>query len=233
MMPPPAPRQRRIEVIGDSITGGADIVDFTGRPRGDGTRTYATYIARYFNADVNILSKGGMGLNSSIFGGRFLELPDRFPRTDDFNPGIGGDIPWDHSSFPADVVIINLGTNDARGIQDTTNPDWAEFTVEAFRDRYVQFAEDIIKAYPNAKIIGTIGMMDRLFLYPYIVQAAEIFNERHGREIFFTAELTPLPEDFYVYVDGVRHNHGHPNYEGHVRHARQLIELIKDITDWG
>lgn len=115
LLAPPAAPQRRLEFIGDSITVGMGILGEGGLEADDAWRTYAAYTARQFGADLQVLAISGMGLISSLFGGPFIQLPDEFPYTDNLNrPRMA----WDPSAYVPQVVVVNLGTNDAAGVGD-------------------------------------------------------------------------------------------------------------------
>ncbi len=158
---PPAPKAPlTFDVIGDSISGGYGCL-WDGTPHQgfhpkyqDGTQTYAFLTGKAFGADVRVCQVSGYGCvrgqnandeNMQILYPYLCLNRDETP------------YPFD---TPADVVIINLGTNDSRvGVSGT------EFQVGA--KNLMQLAR---QKNPNAKIVWCTGMMGTF--YGNEVQAA-------------------------------------------------------------
>jgi lysophospholipase L1-like esterase len=114
---PPAAPTRRIEFIGDSITGGFGNLDATGSVNQfttemqEGTMTYAVLAAKELGANASIISRSGIGF--CITNGRD-SIYDYYTKTAVVpSSAVGSTAEWDFNANPSDVVVINLGTNDA------------------------------------------------------------------------------------------------------------------------
>lgn len=220
---PPAAKELKIEVIGDSISCGDGIYankqDFGGT-QGDGWSTYAAYAARKLNADLNTIAISGNGLISSLFGDSLLDLPDQYPYVDrQIYSEDRKAVEWDFSKYVADVVIINLGTNDRAGVGEGK-----KFSEQDFEDAYVEFIDYIKDKYPDVKIIATLGAMGSE-LQHLIENAVERANEAHGEEFVYTSWLVPDPSD------GKSGDNAHPSLKAHQRYGEQMYEKIKEILD--
>lgn len=220
----PAAKQYKIEAYGDSITCGDELwlfnIDEEGKRNSaaDGWQTYAAYTARQFDADLNVISISGNGLICSLMGGKFLELPDRFLNTDEFNTAKKND--WDHSKYQADLVLINLGTNDCAGVPNN-------YSYEEFEQAYVDFVTNIKSKYPDAKIIALLGMMSgREKVWPSIENAASRINQQFG-ECMYTLWLE-LPGISDSPVEGG----GHPSIEAQAKAGEYVCELVEEKLGW-
>jgi lysophospholipase L1-like esterase len=140
---PPAPApERRIEVIGDSISVGAGLEGgatncAANKNSTDNYYAYGSVAARAVKADVVTIAYSGIGVYRS-YGASDPTMPARYDRT----------IPteeagWDFSAYQPHVVVINLGTNDF-GAGDPG---------AAFVTAYVNFAKHVRSKYPDAYFI--------------------------------------------------------------------------------
>lgn len=151
----PTMSDRRIEVIGDSITAGFGNLD-VGSTHGysshysDGTSTYATLTAQALGAEIDVIARSGI----------------RFVRVDENNSmytvyeevsGLNDKCTdaYDFANNEKDVVIINLGTND-NGAKDA---DGNSVTDEYIQSETVEFLKLVRKNNPNAEIVWAYGIM--------------------------------------------------------------------------
>ena len=219
-LPAPAPKRRKLEFIGDSITVGAEL----GRepapvPPDDGWKTYAAYAARALDADFHVLAISGNGVICSVFGEPLFELPDEFPWTDRYNkPGLR----WDHAQYQPDVVVVNLGTNDLAGIGPGKR-----FTRRQFEDAYAAFLLEIKSKYPQAKVIGALGAMSegKDDLFPQVEAALARANAQYGETFGYSLRLVDN-----VAEDGRAGDH--PSEKAHIKHGKALVARIREITGW-
>ena len=143
---PPAP-DRRIEVIGDSISCGygneAPTKEEKFTPlRENACIAYGALAARDLGADYVCVAWSGKKLwpNNSILDFYERILPE----------SAGASAPWDFAAYTPQAVIINLGTNDY-GVADPDGPGW-----EA---AYRALIQRLRKQYPDAWIYPTLGTM--------------------------------------------------------------------------
>lgn len=218
----PEAKDFRIEVIGDSISAGDGIYteDAYQGLMSDGWSTYAAEAARLLDADLNTIAISGNGLISSLFGDHLLDLPTQWPYID---PQIyqekGKAIPWDFDKYQADVVIINLGTNDRAGVGPGK-----KFSYEEFEDEYVRFAEEIKSKYPGCIIIACLGAMGSE-LQPQIENVIERVNNNASETYMYGEWFSPN-----LLKDGYSADQQHPSLKAHRRYGRQLAERIQELT---
>lgn len=147
-----------IEVYGDSISNGDAI--WLNEDGSNSAYTYGSYssiVSRLLGGEIRVTANTGNGLigwclaNSSN-----LELENLLPPQNcwnRFDSQFDGNISWDHSGDnAADVVIINLGTND--------NADFGiDGSRKAYADEYVRFIKQIKTDCPDAIVICALGAM--------------------------------------------------------------------------
>ena len=145
ILPPPEWPKRKLMFIGDSLTCGEYNerfpVENDSTPRStNAARSYGMLLARWLGAQVHLISYGGRGITRDWSGKTDVNiLPVFFPRT---LPDTDG-LPWDHSRYVPDVIVINDGTDFDAGPQDD-----AKFT-----DAYAAFVLQVRTAYPGAFLL--------------------------------------------------------------------------------
>ena len=148
LAPPPAP-ERRIEIIGDSITCGYgnEGVDTSCSFSAETENHYLTYgaiLARDFGAELSTIAWSGKGVVSNYNGDLFNPMPKLYERA----IGNLSDSVWGFDWQPQ-LVIINLGTNDYSTDHDPTDED--------FVDGYAGLLAMIRGHYAEAYILCTVG----------------------------------------------------------------------------
>lgn len=159
----PYPFQRRIEVIGDSITAGYGIdapnsaCTYTQATQ-DPTDTYIAITARNLEAALSMVAYSGKGMYRDLDFDMTAPMPKLYDRTL-FNDSA---LTWDATAYVPDVIVINLGTND----YGNGNPG------QPFIDTYIDFLERLRGLYPQAEIFCAAGGMQSSDVYLAAVQAA-------------------------------------------------------------
>lgn len=150
LLPPPAAAERRIEIVGDSISCGygneGDSAACSFSP--DTENHYATYgamAARTLAAEVVTIAWSGKGVVHNYDTDKVDPLPALYDR---ILPSRASGSIW---TFPIEphAVVINLGTNDF-STDDDPSP-------ELFQARYVDFLAHLRDKYPNTFILCTVG----------------------------------------------------------------------------
>ena len=143
MIESPRPYQHRIEFIGDSLTCGYGIegADQYCSFSGDTESAYLTYAAvasRATAAEPHIIAYSGKGVFQNYGGDTTEPMPELYGRTltDSATPA------WSFSSWIADAVVVNLGTNDFS----------ATIAQSDFVNAYVTLLGTIRSYYPSAMI---------------------------------------------------------------------------------
>jgi len=145
---------RHIEFIGDSITAGygneaANQQQHFTLGTQNGAMTWGVFTAQALQADLMCEAWSGTRLTDN---GKDPTMPQRWART----IPTWGPIPtdakgqWDFTSWQADAVVINLGTNDFNG---------GTVDEKSWQDAYRAFITTIHGHYPKAHIFLTIGPM--------------------------------------------------------------------------
>jgi len=139
----------RFEAIGDSITAGFKVTVPVGAQdpatieNQNVFKSYIRYMAdAWGTTDYQVIAKSGVSILD--YGTTGIVMPREWPCREFWREWQGScPAEWDFNGWQADLVTINLGTNDfAFG-----NP-----TQEQFRQGYFNFLKDIRAKYPNALI---------------------------------------------------------------------------------
>ena len=212
-----------IEVYGDSISNGDAVWK-----REDGSNCSYTYgnwtgvLERLLDAEVRVTANTGNGLLGWILAQKNGKLDNLYPPQKNWNkvdPHRTGDLAWSHEgNNAADVVIINLGTNDRVELGNGDLPH------EVFEDEYIRFIKEIRTDCPDAMVIATVGAMGSLDSYG--VDFNRICSECNtwaGKDFVF---YLPLDEDKTI-TGGPAWDNGHPsNLAGEI-YGLQLANMIK------
>lgn len=236
LCPPPAARQRRMEIIGDSITCGYGVeaegewVPFhtaTENP----TKSYSLLTAKALDAEVNLVSWSGNGIISGYVeetatapSDKWL-MPEVYQYTDISGSEklYGGDESkwekWDFSRFVPDIILINLGTNDCSWCKDIQERK------DHYREQYVKFLQYVRDNNPGAQILCMLGTMDQRVLKE-LEEAVQVFAKtRKDDAVHFLALPPQNPEDGYG-ADW------HPCPFTHRETAKLVTAEVKRIMNW-
>ena len=212
---PPAAPTRLIEFIGDSITVGYATVangkTTWGTDTEDVTKTYVTQIAEAFGADAMVTAISGRGVVRNTGGDTDKLLPAIYGYLDQYNnPGVEYDF-----ALRPDVIVINLGTNDASGNNSS-------LTAAEFREGLKAFLKDVRAKNPKAEIIYTYGMMTVKYIKDMQAIVEELQNEGDSHIRFVKLQACGTNERAI----------NHPTAEAYVSRGVVLIEQIAAATGW-
>jgi len=220
LLPKSAPKKRKMEFYGNSITAGYAIEDLSGKDSPDSTYTnnylsYAAITSRHFDAKYQCICKSGIGITISWHPLIMPEMYNRLIPTDSNSK-------WDFSLYQPDIVVINLFQNDTWLVNLSEHEEFKKrFGNEAPDDEFIinayqQFVADIRKEYPNANIICSLGSMDAAKKgskwMEYINLAVANLNDKK----VFT--------HFMPYIEAT----AHPSIKDHQIMANSLIEFIEE-----
>jgi len=213
----PPPVQRRIEIIGDSITcgygnEGTDPCNFSAETENH-YLTYGALAARMFGAEVSTVAWSGKGVVNNFGDDVFEPLPQIYDRS------VATDAaPWDFNNWQPDVVVINLGTNDF-----STGGDPPE---NVFVPAYVAFLAHLRDVYPDAFILPVAPTLfgdEAVMVAGYLNSAVD---QRHA-----AGDLDVAFADINVQWNGSGCD-GHPNLEAHAGMAMRLAEELQAHLGW-
>ena len=225
LAPPPLP-ERRLLVIGDSISCGDKIdrlpPDFDESPRNSNApRSYGMLLGHWLGAQVHLVAVGGRGLTRDWRGrSDVANAPQFFPRALPEEP----DAHWDHASYQPDAVLIGLGTNDFNG----TLPEASGFMLA-----YDRFLIEVRKAHPKAALIllespvfgeepGTLDRQKRDLLR-LCLDGVVALRKTAGDARVIVAPLHKQPGTA---------SDAHPVAFQHEQIARELLPVVKVMTGW-
>ncbi|MFD1630490.1 SGNH/GDSL hydrolase family protein [Pseudopedobacter beijingensis] len=209
ILDPPAPKKRKIEFYGNSITCGLANEDDSGADRNasiyeNNYLTYGAITARHFDAQYYCIARSGIGLMASTSN---LTMPQMYNLLNPFDTKSK----WDFTKYTPDIVVVNLLQNDASLL---VNPVTGE-VVENYQD----FIRKIRTVYPQAHIICALGNMGAVNIpkWPQIIKdAVEGLNDNKVYTHFFT----------------YRGKSGHPSVAEHEDMANSLINFIESNIEW-
>ena len=237
LLDPPAARERRIQIIGDSITCGygvnGSVTDEVHRTDvEDVTCAYSYLTARALDADYEIVAWNGKGVITSYVSVDTNPIDDSWliPMLYEYaDAGLSKQYfheeqtdwqRWDFDTFVPDLVIIFLGTNDASYCTDHADRH------QAFVDAYTQFVLRIHRQYPQARFLCTLGIMDQ-HLCPAVERIPSTVKA-----------LAPEVEIDYLHIPCQDEEHDglgtfwHPSPSSHEKMARLITARAKDLMHW-
>lgn len=208
LCPPPSVKERKMEIIGDSITCGYGVEaenelqpfhTATENP----TKSYSLLTAKALDAEVNLVSWSGNGIVSGYVEETATEPSDKWlmPEVYQYTDISGSEKlygedeskweRWDFSRYVPDIILINLGTNDCSWCKDIQERK------DNYRDKYVEFLKYIRQNNPGAEILCMLGTMDQRVLKE-LEEAVKTFGMTQKDEKVHFLSLPPQnPEDGY------------------------------------
>jgi len=207
------PFSRVIEVVGDSIScgygvhGTSSACHFSPETE-DATATYGALTAGSVDAALVDVCWSGRGMLRNNDGSTTETMPLLYDRN------------WDAPRYVADVVVVNLGTNDYFAGGDPG---------PAFESTYVAFVKKVRATHPHAQIICGIGSMltgaDAASARAHVQSVVKTVNQGGDTKVAFVdwAEQSP--------ADGAGCDN-HPNEKTQKKMADVLTAKVKELMAW-
>ena len=224
-------KERRIEFIGDSITCGYGIegvfnTDIFNTTQENPWEAYAAKTARYFNADFNCVSWSGIGIISSwtdqdVPNDEWL-MPMLYKYTDaalDKSLDKAEYEVWNNSIFDPQLIVINLGTNDASYAKNIKE------RIASFEAEYYKLLQQVRGSNPKAEIICALGVMGQE-LCPAVEAAVNKFKADTKDEKIHTHFFEVQLES-----DGIGSD-WHPSLKTQDKMSKSLISKVKNVMGW-
>ena len=200
----------KIEFIGDSITSGTGASQFA--------KSYVYTCASILNANYNVVSRSGQGLYRHVNFGSSGPLKSLYA-------GIGAESGDYDYSYDADLVVLNIGTNDGANVRQTTAEADKQTYRDTFEKMYIEMLEIIHNANPRAVILCTAGQMgDYKNVKTQIESAIDTYKQQNPDvevHLFYMSAATDANAD----------TTWHPGTESHIRNGNELAEEIKRIMN--
>jgi lysophospholipase L1-like esterase len=221
----PAAPERRIEIIGDSISAGygnegADMSCPFSPDTENHYLTYGAIAARNVGAELVTVAWSGKGVVCN-YGDDAASCMDPMPIYYGRTLPNRADSTWDFSRYQPQAVVINLGTNDLSTMID---PSEQEFT-----GAYVDLLTRVRTAYPDALILCTVGPLlngaDLTTARAYIAAAVQQ-RLSAGDAAVQTFELAPTNAS-----DGYGCDY-HPSLRTHEIMAEALTSTLETELGW-
>lgn len=237
-LPLPSPRCR-LEFVGDSITSGEGAIG--ARQEEDwvpaffsAMNHYARMTADALGAEYRLVSQSGWGILSSWDNKpdcRVLAYYDKVcgVAAGARNAALGAGQPYDFAAWPADAVIVNLGTNDVSALH---NPAWTDpvtgvvfrqDTSPAHRAKLEQAVVDgltmLRRCNPGAQLIWAYGMLGSELRPTLEAAVARYCRQTGDRRACFLPLPATQPGDF-----GARR---HPGEKAHRKAAAVLTDFLR------
>ncbi len=172
LLPPPEKKQRKIQIVGDSITCGygveGSLADAFHRTCTENPmKSYSLLTVTELEAEAEVIAWNGKGVITEYIGDdrecvedswlvpMLYEYTDAGCERDYFHAPQDVWEKWEHNSYEPDLVLINLGTNDASYTREIPERN------EEFKKAYLAFLIRIHTLHPASKILCMGGTMDR------------------------------------------------------------------------
>jgi hypothetical protein len=236
LLPPPTPKKRRIQIIGDSITCGYGV---EGSPEDtlhdtaveNPVKSYSVKTAQALDADFEIVAWNGKGVISAYIGDENQAddswlVPMLYEYTDAgccqqfFHEPPSLWEKWNHSSFEPDLVTVFLGTNDASYTKNFPERK------KAFSLLYQGFLRNIHQKHPHAKILCMLGTMEQS-LCATLNHAVKEFS-KSCEEVEIKYLQLPLQDEA---ADGTG-TFWHPTEATHEKIAALVTDAAKKLMGW-
>ena len=235
---PLAPRNRRIEFIGDSITSGEGV-------RGphsfmewlpmcfSASDNFTRLTAEKLHADIQVISQSGWGVTCGWNNDPRTNLPAVYdficrPAAMESPDGTahGGEKPYAFD-FDPDTVVINLGTNDCSALQQPAfalpgtgeTHRFTQANVPAFEEACLRFLCHLREKNPRARLVWAFGIAGDTLGAP-IASAV-----RRAQAQGVPAEFLPLPN--MAAIRGGVGSREHPGPTAHRRMAELLTRYLR------
>lgn len=202
----------KIEVYGDSITCGyGNLTDGASmlNSNSNGLLSYHYQAAQKLDAEINVMGHSGWGVY--IFtNGNIDQNVQWYNKWNLVNGKDAGE--WNFDNYQADIVVINLGTNDSSGLGAGT------YNSQDFIDNYVTMIKGISAKYSNnAKFILSYGMMGTSPVVWNDIKAVKTqLDTELGANMVYTLNFTD-------YRGG---KGGHPVVDAHIKNGNELYNFI-------
>lgn len=213
-----APPEDKItmEVVGDSISGGASNLTTSDMPSPqasypvyqDGTQSYAYRTGEALAADVRVTQTSGYGCCGGWNAqGTGLNLQDMYPYTSYWRDHTDAGL-YDFDP-PADLVVINLGTND----YSAANAGKISLSADQFKAGAINLMTTAKTKNNGAKVVWVTGMMGVTYQAQLTAAVAELGGAAAGYY-------------FCILPEGTSGGEGHPNVAEHQAAAEVLTAFL-------
>ncbi len=237
---PTEEKTMNIEFVGDSITTGEGLAGASGEmdwiPAWISLRgSYALKTADELKADFHFISQSGWGVVCAWDNDKAGALPDYYEEIcslakGEKNKERGSMKAWDFASWKADVVVVNLGTNDCGAFKN--NPpkkqadgsEWKLTDLDYLRQGVIAFLKKLRRTNPGSHIIWAYGMCS-FDLGDLIQEAVEDYIEETADKAVTFVKLPSMEQETEIECGSRQH----PGWGTHLRATEKLCETIRTL----
>ena len=185
----------------------------------NGWMSYAALAARELDCEWSLVCESGIAASQAekpLF--PHYAMDDIYAYTDElYDKRRGAELtPWDFAANPVDIVVINLGTNDASAFA-SMNPEERPVAEKELCFRAVELMETVRARYPKAFILWTYGLCGKQ-VEPILQDAVKERQSAGDMNVRYLS-LTPAASN------GSRM---HPSREAHKTAAHEIVEALKE-----
>lgn len=229
----PAEKKPVMEIIGDSITCAFGSESANNSPEflcseENGWMSYGAQAARELGYEWRQICVSGISASQPEH--PLFPMPgmnEIYHLTDQLYDERRGVKPaeFDFAANPADIVVLNLGTNDVNPIRFSQDFSQIEAMESWYQRRYKEFVADIRRLNgPDTLIVCALGSMD-YYLYDRLKAAVEEYKQESGDEKVHTLKFIGIN----VMTEGFGAM-GHPSAKTHARMGRELAFRLRELT---
>ena len=219
----PSDQKLKLEFYGDSVTSGAvcELNDYVGQldpipydsVYDDAWQSYAMQTARLLNAEVHLVSQGGIALldGTGYFAYGEYGMESVYDKLC-YLPSAPCMTEWDFSLYQPDVVVFAIGQNDHHIGED----DVEELAADARKhwlSRYTAIIRDLMEKYPDARFVLMLTILCHSEYWEVLLdEACEMIGDARVMRFRFKRSGIGTP--------------GHPRIAEHQEMACELSEWI-------
>ena len=223
-----------MEFVGDSITcafgNEAADNDMVFRTREEnGWTGYGAIAARELGCEWSMICESGISVSRperTIF--PMHAMDEIYALTDELYDSKRGVVPaaWDFAAHKSDIIVINLGTNDATPIRFYTDAADIEPMELHYKKKYGEFIREVRRLNgPDALIVCSLGSMD-YYLYDRLLEAVGEYKAETGDENVIAFKFVAINFLTEGYGGGA-----HPSAKTHARMGAQLAHLLRPYVE--
>lgn len=210
---PPEKPSLKLEIIGDSITAGANAmreysIDVITTDSENSLASYGAIAAARLNAQFNVVCRSGLTVSGGTGGTQYKKLADYYGLYSEKDT-----VAWDFSEYIPDAVIIDLGTNDKLvNVSDTV-----------IKKAYKEALDTIRSHYPDAYIFCCTGAMGDDTENDYAYQLGVLVGT-------IADEYNAAGDGKIVHVElSQKTTAGHPKAQTHRTNGLGLVATIRSV----
>ena len=242
---PVPPRTGKIELIGDSITSGEGLFGYPGLITEDlwfftaqSELHYGTGIAQKLNADLRIVTQAGWGVYIGYTNNPSYNMPSVYEKVCGVQNSpsavsLGAQDPCDFENWQPDLIIVNLGTNDAAAFVNPgyTDPATGRYYKMRKNEDGTLCAQDLEKI--GRAVPDFLRLLRRHNPHAHILWCYGMMGHEIEETLCDAIRLTGDPNASYLSLpDTLPGEFGsvdHPGIPSHKKTADALLSAVKAL----